>query len=306
MAHNVTRGVKTNKVWMCRWIGCTKLTQTGCNSFCKAHNKESLNILRTRDDKEVAASLASLGNNVNNEQGLANVSGNVDNEWTIRNNDGKVSVRHDKQLVKGIGTDNNGSVLPEAVAAREQCAADGLDDNNELSVQHNERFVKGIGADNNGSVLPEAVVARERCAADGLDDNNGLFVRHNERLVERIGADNNGSVLPEAVVARERCAADGLDDNNGLVLPDAGVALKRCAVEGVVNVQGLYSTLTQSNVWPQVEPAIDNGDDGLAIYDNWVSIPSVAYVTALERRINVLEQSMRQVASREASHQDLE
>ena len=96
MAHNVARGVRTKKVWMCRWIGCTKLAQTGCNSFCKAHNKESLNNLRTRDDKEVAASLASLGNNVNNERGLANVSGNVDNERAICNNDGEVSVRHDK------------------------------------------------------------------------------------------------------------------------------------------------------------------------------------------------------------------
>jgi hypothetical protein len=105
---------------------------------------------------------------------------------------------------------------------------------------------------------------------------------------------------------QSRCAVDGLDYNNGLVLPDAGVARKRCAAEGVVNVQGLYSTLTRIYVRPQVEPAIDNGDDGLAIYDNQVSVPSVAYVTALERRINVLEQSMRQVASREASYQDFE
>jgi hypothetical protein len=155
-------------------------------------------------------------------------------------------------------------------------------------------------------VLPEAVVARERCAADGLDDNNGLSVQHDEQLVKGIGTDNNGSVLPEAVVAQEQCAADGLDNNNGLVLPDAGVAREQCAAEDIVNVQGSYSTLTQSNVWPQVEPAIDNGDNGLAIYDNQVSIPSVTYVTALKRRINVLEQSMRQVTSREASHQDLE
>jgi hypothetical protein len=41
------------------------------------------------------------------------------------------------------------------------------------------------------------------------------------------------------------------------------------------------------------------------MYDNRVSVPSVAYITALKRRINVLEQSMRQVASIEASHQDL-
>ncbi len=74
------------------------------------------------------------------------------------------------------------------------------------------------------------------------------------------------------------------------MVPDAGVARKQCAAERVVNVQGWYSTLTQSNVWPQVEPAFDNGDDGLAIYDNQVSVSSVAYVTALERRINVLEQ----------------
>ncbi len=121
MAHNVARGVRTKKVWMCRWIGCTKLVQTGCNSFCKAHNKESLNNLHTRDDEEVAASLTSLGNNVNNERGLANVSRNVDNECAIRNNNGKVSVQHDERLVKGIGTDNNGSVLPEAVVARERC-----------------------------------------------------------------------------------------------------------------------------------------------------------------------------------------
>ncbi len=90
------------------------------------------------------------------------------------------------------------------------------------------------------------------------------------------------------------------------MLPDAGVARKQCAAEDIVNIQGLYSTLTGSNVWPQVEPAIDNGEDGLAIYDNQVSVPSVAYATALERRVNILEQSMRQVASREASHQDLE
>ncbi len=140
----------------------------------------------------------------------------------------------------------------------------------------------------------------------GLDNNNGLSVQHDKQLVEGNGTDNNGLVLPEAVVAQEWCAADGLDDNNGLVLPDAGVARERCAAEDVVNVQGLYSTLTQSNVWPQVKPAMDNGDDGLAIYDNWVSVPSVAYVTALERRINLLEQSMRQFALREASHQDLE
>jgi hypothetical protein len=92
MAHNVARGVRTKKVWMCRWIGCTKLAQTGCNSFCKSHNKESLNNLCTRDDEEVVASFASLGNNVNNERGLANQSGNVDNERTIHNNDGKVTV----------------------------------------------------------------------------------------------------------------------------------------------------------------------------------------------------------------------
>jgi hypothetical protein len=133
-----------------------------------------------------------------------------------------------------------------------------------------------------------------------------LPVQHNKQLVKGIGTDNNGSVLPEAVVAQERCAADGLDNSNGLVLTDAEVTRKQCAAEGVVDVQGLYSTLTQSNVWPQVEPFIDNGDDGLAMYDNQVSLPSVAYITALERRINVLEQSMRQVASKEASHQDLE
>ncbi len=137
-AHNVARGYRTKKVWMCRWIGCTKLAQTRCNSFCKAHNKESLNSLRTRDEEEVAASLASLGNIVNNERGLANVSRNVDNECAIRNNDGKVSVRHDKQLVEGIGTDNNESVLPEAVVARERCATDGLDNNSGLSVQHDK------------------------------------------------------------------------------------------------------------------------------------------------------------------------
>ncbi len=64
-------------------------------------------------------------------------------------------------MVEGIGADNNGSVLPEAVVAREGCAADGLDNNNGLSIQHDERFVEGIGADNNGSVLSEAVVAQE-------------------------------------------------------------------------------------------------------------------------------------------------
>ncbi len=116
MAHNVARGVRTTKVWMCRWIGCTKLAQTGCNSFCKAHNKESLNNLRT-SDKEVAASLASLGNDVNNEWWLANVSRTVDNECAIRNNHGEVSVRHDERLAEGIGADNNRSVLPEAVVA---------------------------------------------------------------------------------------------------------------------------------------------------------------------------------------------
>jgi hypothetical protein len=47
------------------------------------------------------------------------MSGNVDNERAIPNNDGKVSVQHDKQLVEGIGADNNGSVLPEAVVAQE-------------------------------------------------------------------------------------------------------------------------------------------------------------------------------------------
>ncbi len=71
-------------------------------------------------------------------------------------------------------------MLLEAVVAREQCAADGLKDNNGLSVQHDEQFVEGIGTDNNGSVSPEAVVAREGCAVDGLDNNNGLSVQHNE------------------------------------------------------------------------------------------------------------------------------
>jgi hypothetical protein len=91
----------------------------------------------------------------------------------LDNNNG-LSVQQDKQFVKGIGADNNGSVLPKAVVAREQCAADGLDDNNGLSARHDEQLVEGIGADNNGSVLHEAVVAREQCAADGLDNNNGL------------------------------------------------------------------------------------------------------------------------------------
>ena len=62
-------------------------------------------------------------------------------------------------MVEGIGADNNGSVLPEAVVAQERCAADGLDNNNGLSVGHKEQLVEGIGADNNGSVLLEAVVA---------------------------------------------------------------------------------------------------------------------------------------------------
>ncbi len=89
------------------------------------------------------------------------MSGNVDNEPAICNNDGVVSVQHNKQLVEGISTDNNGSVLPEAVVAQEQCAVDGLDNNNGLSVQHDEQFVEGFGTNNNESVLPEAVVARE-------------------------------------------------------------------------------------------------------------------------------------------------
>jgi hypothetical protein len=100
-----------------------------------------------------------LGNNVNNKPGLANASKNVDNECAICNSDGKVSVQHNEQLVKGIGADNNGSVLPEAVVAREGCAVDGLDKKNGLSVQQNKQFVKVICADNNRSVLPEAVVA---------------------------------------------------------------------------------------------------------------------------------------------------
>jgi hypothetical protein len=69
-----------------------------------------------------------------------------------------LSVQHDEQFVEGIGTDNNESVLPEAVVARERCAADGLDNNNGLSVQHDKQLVEGIGADNNGSVLPEAAM----------------------------------------------------------------------------------------------------------------------------------------------------
>ncbi len=60
-----------------------------------------------------------------------------------------MSVQHDEQLVKGIGADNNGSVLPEAVVAQEQCAADGLDNNY-------------------GLVLSDAGVARERCAAEDV------------------------------------------------------------------------------------------------------------------------------------------
>ncbi len=64
----------------------------------------------------------------------------------LDNNNG-LSVQHDKQLVKGIGADNNGSALPEAVVAQEQCAADGLDDNY-------------------GLVLPDAGVACKRCAAE--------------------------------------------------------------------------------------------------------------------------------------------
>ncbi len=79
-------------------------------------------------------------------------------------------------MVEGTGTDNNRSVLPEAVVAQKQCAADVLDNNNGLSVRQDEQFVEGIGTDNNGSMLPEAVVAGEQCAADGLDDNNGLSV----------------------------------------------------------------------------------------------------------------------------------
>ena len=67
-----------------------------------------------------------------------------------------MSVQHDKRLVKGIGADNNGSVLPEAVAARERCAADGLDNNN-------------------GLVLPDAGVTRKQCAAEGVVNVQGLY-----------------------------------------------------------------------------------------------------------------------------------
>ncbi len=37
----------------------------------------------------------------------------------LDNNNG-LSVRHNEQFVEGIGADNNGLVLPEAVVAREQ------------------------------------------------------------------------------------------------------------------------------------------------------------------------------------------
>jgi hypothetical protein len=47
-------------------------------------------------------------------------------------------------------------VLPEAVVAREQCAVDGLDNNN-------------------GLVLPDAGVARKRCAVEGVVNVQGLY-----------------------------------------------------------------------------------------------------------------------------------
>ncbi len=107
-----------------------------------------------------------------------------------------MSVQQDKQFIEGFFADNNGSVLPEAVVARERCAVDGLDNNIGLSVQHDEQLVEGIGADNNGSVLLEAVVARQQCAADGLDDNNGL-------------------VFPIAGVACKQCVAEDVVNVQG-------------------------------------------------------------------------------------------
>ncbi len=83
MAHNVPRGVRTKKRGCADGSVVQNLHRQDAIHFCKSHNKESLNNLCTRDDKEVAASLASLGNSVNNERGLANMSRTVDNEHAI-------------------------------------------------------------------------------------------------------------------------------------------------------------------------------------------------------------------------------
>ncbi len=51
---------------------------------------------------------------------------------------------------------NSSLVLPEAVVAREQCAADGL-------------------GNNNGLVLPDAGVARKQCAVEGVVNVQGSY-----------------------------------------------------------------------------------------------------------------------------------
>ncbi len=57
---------------------------------------------------------------------------------------------------EGIGADNNGAVLPEAVVAGERCAANGLENHN-------------------GLMLPDAGVAREQCAAEDVVNVQGLY-----------------------------------------------------------------------------------------------------------------------------------
>ncbi len=94
----------------------------------------------------------------------------------------------------------------------------------------------------------------------------------------------------DASVEQHQCDGNAVD-NNVQFGYDAEVAAKQCAAVGVVNVQPSNSSLSQSMlVWPQEDAAHDNVDD---VQNNQVSVPPIAYVTALEKRINVIKTQMR-------------
>ncbi len=77
---------------------------------------------------------------------------------------------------------------------------------------------------------------------------------------------------------------------NNIFVHDAEHAAKQCAAVDVANVYPSTSFLSQSMMGPQLEPAVDNFDD---VQMNQVSIPTMAYVAALEKRISIIETQMR-------------
>ncbi len=79
-------------------------------------------------------------------------------------------------------------------------------------------------------------------------------------LIDRFGAENNTSVFNKRGTSVEQYQRDKVADNN-TVLHDADHTVQVCSPLNVANVYPSTSSLSQSKMGPQLEPAVDKHDE---------------------------------------------